>query len=324
MVQLPARAAGIARRCHTRERPTSILYMLMPSDSADLPPFDVESIRPRLFGIAYRMLSDANDANDLVQEAFLRWHQTDQRVIQSAEAWLVAVTSRLAIDRLRRAATERAAYVGNWLPTPILTEEHEAPSYSSELASDLSMALLVLLERLAPEERIAFLLREVFDTPYEEIATIIEKSEAATRQLVHRARTRVRSERARFTAPPAERERLLERFLAAVNSENKDELVALFTDDATFTSDGGGKVSAARNVLVGPDRISRFLLGIEHKARDYPVTHALRTINGEMAMATYVAGNLYAVTAFQTDGERITAVYRVLNPDKLTAVATLQ
>ena len=161
-----------------------------------------ERHRSRLFGIAYRMLGTVEDAEDAVQETYLRWHDAPVDAVRSDEAWLVAVVTRLSIDRLRRAATEREAYVGRWLPEPIATAPTPPPDRKAELASDLSLAFLVLLERLAPEERAAFLLREVFDAGYDEIARVLERSEAACRQLVHRARERVRGDRARVSAPP--------------------------------------------------------------------------------------------------------------------------
>src|SRR5215204_3907881 len=174
------------------------MSMTSPTDGDAL----VERLRPRLFGIAYRMLGDAHDAEDVVQDALLRWSGAEREAVDSPEAWLVAVTTRLAIDRLRRAATERAAYDGPWLPEPVATDDRWAADRVAELGSDLSMAFLVLLERLAPKERAAFLLRDVFDAGYDEIGRILGKQESAVRQMVHRARERVRSERARFQAPP--------------------------------------------------------------------------------------------------------------------------
>src|SRR3954471_20731960 len=209
---------------------------------------DLGQYRPRLFGIAFRMLGDVQDAEDLVQEAMLRWQHADRASVRTPEAWLVAVITRLAIDRLRQAKTQRAAYPGPWLPEPV-AEERLSPEYRTELASDLSMAFLVLLERLAPEERAAFLLRDVFCCEYDEIARALGKSQAAARQTVHRARERVRADRPRFAAPPDAKERLLGRFVAALGNGDKDALLALFAKDITWTSDGGGKVNAARRVL---------------------------------------------------------------------------
>jgi RNA polymerase sigma-70 factor (ECF subfamily) len=166
------------------------------------PSEELQRHRPRLLGLAYRMLGELAPAEDVVQEAYLRWHQEDPRDIQSPEAWLVTVVSRLAMDRLRRAATERAAYDGPWLPEPVLTGV-PTPAQAAEQASDLSVALLVLLESLKPEERVAFLLREVFDEEYATLARVLGRSEPAVRQLVHRARERVREGRPRFPAPEA-------------------------------------------------------------------------------------------------------------------------
>jgi len=276
---------------------------------------DAERYRTRLFGIAYRMLSDVHEAQDLVQETYLRWHQAKHDDVISAEGWLVAVITRLAIDRLRRAETERLRYVGTWLPEPIATGD-VAPDQRAELASDLSMAFLVLLERLAPEERAAFLLREVFDAGYDEIARILDKSEPAVRQTVHRAKVRVRDGKPRFSTSAEQQAELLQRFLDALATDDKDAMVALFAPDATFASDGGGKVRAARNTLEGPDRITRFILGIENKYRGM-VVHEIIELNGQPALGSYHDGVLQYATAFETDGERIVGVYRVLNPDKL-------
>jgi RNA polymerase sigma-70 factor (ECF subfamily) len=275
----------------------------------------VERFRPRLFGIAYRMVGDVQESEDLVQETFLRWHQARHDDVVSAEAWLVAVVTRLAIDRLRRAETERLRYVGKWLPEPIATGD-VSPDHRAELASDLSMAFLVMLERLAPEERAAFLLREVFDAGYDEIARILDKSEPAVRQVVHRAKVRVRTGRPRF-APPAERQaELLQRFLDALAADDKDTVLALFAPDATFTSDGGGKVTAALNVIEGPERLARLFIRLEQK---YPrhLTHEIIELNGQPAIGSYRNGVIAFATMFETDGDRILAVYRVLNPDKL-------
>lgn len=276
---------------------------------------DVERHRPRLFGLAYRMLGDAHEAEDLVQEAYLRWYQADRASIESPEAWLVRVTSRLAIDRLRRARTERQAYTGPWLPEPIA----DAADGPAELASDLSVALLVLLERLAPEERAAFLLRDVFDAPYGEIAQTLDRTPAAARQMVHRARERVRGGQARFDVPAAVQERLLHRFLDALQTDDQEAMLALFAPDATFTSDGGGKARAARNVVRGADRLARLFLGLQRKS-PAGTTREIVRVNGTPALLTRIDGRPYAVFSFATDGERLLAVYSTLNPDKLRRI----
>ena len=279
---------------------------------------DVERYRPRLFGIAYRMLGSVHDAEDVVQEAMLRWQETDRAVVREPEAWLVSVVTRIAIDRLRRATRERETYPGPWLPEPV-ADERFAADRSAELASDLSMAFLVLLERLAPEERAAFLLREVFDADYDDIARTLEKTPAAARQTVHRARERIRADRARFDVPSDAKERLFSRFLAALEHDDRDEMLAVLAPDATWTSDGGGKVAAARRIVHGANAITRMLLGIETKyAR--PFSYRMDHMNGEPVLVMYRNGEVFGVTHCETDGERILALYRVLNPDKLGEV----
>ncbi len=273
--------------------------------------------RPRLFAIAYRMLGDAHDAEDIVQEAFARWHAEPSADIAQPEAWLVAVTTRLSIDRLRRRRSERAAYPGPWLPQPLV---HGAagspPDRDVELASDLSMAFLVLLERLAPEERAAFLLREVFDHSYADISRVLDKSEAAARQTVRRARLRVREDRTRFDVAPDVIDGLFDRFLAALHDDDEQRLLALFDADATFTSDGGGRVRAARRVIRGADRIVRLLRGLDAKY-DRPFAYTRTVLNGEPAVLQHISSGLFSATFIATDGERITAMYRVMNPEKL-------
>jgi len=284
-----------------------------------------EQLRPRLFGIGYRMLGDAHEAEDLVQECYLRWHEADHASIIAPEGWLVTVMTRLAIDRLHRAETERLSYVGHWLPEPIATgfDAHDfaapPPDVRVERDSDLSIAFLMLLERLGPEERAAFLLRELFDTPYDEIARVIDRTPGAVRQMVHRARERIRDERARYTVAPEAQERLLTRFLSAISDGDRDTLLALFDYDASFISDGGGKSPAARRIIVGPDPITRLLLGVERKWHGV-TTHRIAMLNGEPCILTLVFGRVFAVTAFATDGERIHRAYRVMNPDKLAFV----
>lgn len=277
---------------------------------------DVLRHRPRLLGLGYRMLGDLHEAEDLVQEAYLRWFQEDRADVQSPEAWLLTVVSRLALDRLRRAATARTSYVGPWLPEPVATDESDR---AVERAQDLSIAMLMMLERLAPEERAAFLLREVFDTGYGEIARILDRAEPAVRKMVQRARERVREGQPRFSAPPEARGALLDRFLAALAADDRDGVLALLAPDVTFTSDGGGKVWAARRLIVGGERVARMLLALERKFGGV-VENRLVAVNGQPAVAVFHGEDLAHVTAIATDGERITAFYRVLNPDKLQHV----
>jgi len=287
--------------------------------SAPQPTHSVEEVlrhKPRLLGLAYRALGELTLAEDVVQEAYLRWHQADRAAIQSPEAWLVTVVSRLAVDRLRRAATERSVYDGPWLPEPVLTASAATPHQAMERSSELSAALLVLLETLAPEERVAFLLREVFGEDYGEIARVLTRSVPAVRQMVHRARERVHAGRPRFAAPPDVKERMLQRFLDALASGDPAALLALLAPDVTLTSDGGGKAHAARNRIHGADRVVRLLLGLQRKWGG-PLEQRLVSLNGQPATLDFRNGALFSTTELEVDGERIRAIYRVLNPDKL-------
>ena len=275
-----------------------------------------EQLRRRLFSVAYRMTGTRADAEDIVQEAYLRWHRADPGEVRSPEAWLVSAVTRLAIDRLRKASAERAAYTGPWLPEPLFGSPPRSPEEQLELASDLSMAFMVLLERLAPAERAAFLLHDVFDCDYPEIARILRKSEAACRQVVHRARQRVRSDRRRFQAGEEDRRRLIEKFMEASKAGDEATLLSLFAEDATLTSDGGGVVPAARKVIVGRRRIARLFIVVARKLGGR-LTQSVIQINGEPGLMTYIDGAPLSATSFETDGRSILALYSVLNPEKL-------
>jgi RNA polymerase sigma-70 factor, ECF subfamily len=279
-----------------------------------------QDLRGRLFSIAYRMLGSRAEAEDVVQEAYIRWHQSDRDAVRNPEAWLVTTATRVAIDRLRALKRERETYVGPWLPEPLVGIAPPPPDRNAELASDLSLAFLVLLERLAPEERAAFLLHDVFDTPYPEIAEALGKTEAACRQIVRRARERVRRDRQRFQATEAARVGLLQKFTAAVEASDGEALLQLFAADATWTADGGGRVPAARRTLVGAGRIVKLLLGLQERFYRHRATMHLADVNGETGLVLRVDGEIRAVLAVTTDGERILAVYNVINPEKLGAV----
>jgi RNA polymerase sigma-70 factor (ECF subfamily) len=274
-----------------------------------------EALRGRLFGLAYRMVGSRADAEDVVQETYVRWHAVEKGDIESPEAWLVTTASRLAIDRLRRLKIEREAYVGPWLPEPIVTTA--APDRDLDLADDLSIAFLTLLERLAPDERAALLLHDVFDVGYAEIAAVLERSEAACRQVVHRARTRVRGQRKRFDVKESAKAALLQKFTAAMEARDEQALLALFAPDATWTADGGGKTGAAPRPIVGADRIARLVIGLREKFWAVDRTIELSTVNGETGLCLRDGNRLTAVLTIATDGERILDVYAVVNPDKL-------
>jgi RNA polymerase sigma-70 factor (ECF subfamily) len=289
--------------------------------TADTPDDIFAALRPRLFGIAYRMLGTRADAEDLLQDAWLRWHRTDARTLQSAEAWLVTVVTRLAIDRLRAAQAEREAYVGWWLPEPLVEpiDEH-TPERAAELAGELSIALMWVLERLSPEERAAFLMRQVFEQDYGDIAALLGKSEAACRQMVHRAAERVQQERPRFEVAPEQHRRVLERFMLAARSGERDAMKALLAEDVQVVGDGGGKVPSFMEVVRGAERITNLYWAFSKRWGE-AVRYELAWINGEPGLLRFVNGELESAQALVTDGERIVAIYAVRNPDKLAGIA---
>jgi RNA polymerase sigma-70 factor (ECF subfamily) len=237
-----------------------------------------EQHRPRLFGVAYRMLGTRSDAEEAVQDAYLRWHQATATQVESPVAFLVTVTTRVCVDRLRELKLRREHYFGPWLPEPIVEDEAPSPEEQHELAEDVSIAFLAVLERLGPEERAVFLLHEVFDYDYDEVAQAVGKSEAACRQMVHRARPRVRVSQARYVLTAESRERVLKKFFAAVESGDRKAVMALLAEDVEYMADGGGKVVAALKVLRGPERIGWLYHCI---ARPFQLSYRLTRVNGE-------------------------------------------
>lgn len=276
-------------------------------------------LRPRLFSIAYRMLGTRADADDVVQDAWLRWHRADRAQLQSEEAWLVTVVTRLAIDRLRAAKLEREAYVGWWLPEPLVELDEHTPEAAAELASELSVALMWVLERLAPEERAAFLLRQAFDQDYVDLAEILGKSEAACRQMVHRAAERVRQESPRFAVTRDAHRALLDRFMRAARSGDHAAMKALLADDVEIVGDGGGKVPSMTKPVRGAARIANLYYATYLRYRGQ-VAYRPALVNGEPGLLRYVGGKLESAQAFVSDGERIVAIYAVRNPDKLAGI----
>lgn len=281
---------------------------------------EIHSHRPVLQGIAYRMLGSMAEAEDAVQETFLRWHRQDQAEqlsdIREPKAWLITTLTRHCIDRLRAAKAQRLSYVGMWLPEPVVQEPAVEPVDRLELAETLSMALLMMLERLTPDERAAFLLHEVFETDYPDVARILGKTEAACRQLVHRAKDRVKEGKPRFTPSRAEQEKVMAGFKRAVASGDVAGLAALFSPDATLFSDGGGKAAATLNPIYGSEKIARFFIGVRDKV---PEGHEIvpRIINGSLGYVIYVGNQALQANHFEFDGDRIVAVHIVRNPDKL-------
>jgi RNA polymerase sigma-70 factor (ECF subfamily) len=280
--------------------------------------------RDRLFGIAYRMLGSRADAEDVLQDAWLRWHEQDASELRSTEAWLTTMVTRLAIDRLRAAKAQRAAYLGPWLPEPLAEMEVVTPESHAEFASDVSVAFMHLLERLGEEERAAFVLHDVFDCDYDDIAETLGKTPVACRQLVHRARERVTSERRRFRVDEAARIDMLKRFMAAAESGDFEAIKSMFTPDALMTSDGGGKAVAVIRPLLGAARIARLWWAISRRPEAPGIERRLVRVNGEVGVAFYFRGRLHSVATVDTDGERIHNYYSISNPDKLRVYAQRQ
>jgi RNA polymerase sigma-70 factor (ECF subfamily) len=282
---------------------------------------EFEGHRARLIGLGYRMLGTRAEAEDLVQETYLRWHRTPRDQIRQVGPWLHTTMARLCVDALRSRKVRLEQYIGPWLPEPWLTPAPVANEAEQrlELADDLSVAFLLLLERLAPEERAAFLLHDVFEAGYPEIAATLEKSEAAVRQIVSRARGRIADERPRFHASRRDQEAMAERFRQAVTSRDETALLALFRPDATLVSDGGGKAMAALRPIYGADKIVRFFMGITRHTD--PASLALEPcwINNAAGMVIrHADGSVMATFAMVVANGRIANVYAVRNPDKLS------
>lgn len=276
--------------------------------------------RPLLFSIAYRMLGSATEAEDILQEAYLRWANVDMDTVQSAKAYLSSIVTRLCLDYLRSAQAQREVYVGPWLPEPLLNEELPDIAESVEKADSLSLAFLVLLENLSPLERAVFLLHEIFDYDYSEIAEMVGKKEANCRQMVHRAREHLASRRPRFPVDEQHRQQITSKFIAACSNGDLNGLISLLTTDVVLMSDGGGKVQAARNPIYGIDAVARFLVGIAKKA---PPEIRQAEVNGQAAVIAYVDKKPYLVLALDIAEDKIRSIEIVLNPDKLRHIPEL-
>jgi RNA polymerase sigma-70 factor (ECF subfamily) len=285
-----------------------------------------ETHRPHLLGLAYRMLGEMSGAEDIVQEAWLRWRREDPKAIRDPRAWLSAVTVRLALDALRSARARREKYVGPWLPEPLMPDDMrvlaaDTPAAHAELASDLSLALLHVLERLSPEERAALILHDAFDCDYAEIAQMLNKNEAACRKLVSRARERVKADRPRYTISKEQHLAMIGRFAQAVATGDTSHMAQLFANDIVFYSDGGGKASAALNPVFGADRVTRLIQGLTRKMHEsfQPEFYATE-INGQPSLVIMDKGEIHSSMTVETDGDQITGIYVLRNPDKLTRV----
>jgi RNA polymerase sigma-70 factor (ECF subfamily) len=294
-----------------------------------------EPHRRRLLGLAYRMLGSMADAEDAVQEAYVRWHGADRDNVSDPRAFLMTTTTRLCLDMLTSARARREEYVGPWLPEPVLDTAALAPDRRTELAEDLSVALLLTLDRLSPLERAAFLLHDVFDFSFSEVAPALERSESACRQLAARARAHVRAVRPRgATAPPArsgeidaKHAQLLSAFMAATQAGDLDALTKLLASDARVVTDGGGKVRAAQEVIDGADRVARFLVDATRKRPDAwwraDFTVRVATVNGLPGVIVDAPEGPVQTAAFEIEGDVIRALYVVRNPEKLRHLAAV-
>jgi RNA polymerase sigma-70 factor (ECF subfamily) len=254
-----------------------------------------------------------------VQEAYLRWHDAAHEDIRAPQAWLMTTTTRLAIDRLRQRRSERELYTGPWLPEPLVEAAAPPADQCAEIASDLSVAFLAVMERLAPEERAAFLLHEVFDSGYEDIARILGKTEEACRQIVSRAARRVRADRPRVKVNAAVTRRLLNQLAGAVQSNDQTAMLEILTADSKWISDGGGKARAARKIIRGAQKLARFGTGVFSKYRS-ELRFLPIIVNEEPGLAAVWRDHLVSIIAIRTDGEKIVDVFSILNPDKLREV----
>ncbi|OLS96797.1 RNA polymerase subunit sigma-24 [Pseudonocardia sp. CNS-004] len=271
--------------------------------------------RNLLFTVAYEMLGSAADAEDVLQEVWMRWVTVDLGTVRDARAYLVKITTRQALSRLRTLGRRRESYVGPWLPEPLLTTPDVADDV--ELADSVSMAMLLVLETLGPTERAVFVLREVFDVPYEEIAEAVDKSQAAVRQIAHRARGHVAARRPREVVSPTETREALDAFKRAVETGDVQRLLDILAPDVVLMGDGGGVVQALPRPIVGSDRVARVLAG--GMGRVAAVVSMQPThVNGHPALILRLDGELDSVITAHIDGGRITGLYAVRNPEKLS------
>jgi RNA polymerase sigma-70 factor, ECF subfamily len=279
--------------------------------------------RSLLFSVAYRMLGTVADAEDMLQETFIRWQQADEEEIRSPRAFLITIISRLCINHLQSARVRREEYVGQWLPEPIVTDPANDPLSIIRVDESLSMAFLILMERLTPVERAVFLLREVFEYEYAEIAAILGQSEVNCRQILRRSRQHVSAMRPRFKVSAQKKSELLERFLRATASGDVNQLIAVLADDAVLHSDGGGKAIAVPNLVHGSDAVARAILRGMSKLVPKNLVRRMAQINGNPGVITYLEGRPFSVFTIDGTAEQIRAIYVVTNPEKLSHLPPL-
>ncbi len=283
-----------------------------------------QEYRPLLFSIAYQMLGSAMDADDCLQEAYVRWHNAlaQGEVIQSAKTYLCTIVTRLCIDQVRSARARRETYVGVWLPEPLVASDTADPAEMAAFSEALSMALFLLLERLSPVERAVFLLRQAFDYEYSEIAQIVGKGEENCRQIVRRARQHLNARHHHHEVSPEQREQLTRQFYRACISGNMDGLLSLLAEDVVLHADGGGKVNAARNPIYGADKVARGLLGIMGKL-PAGLLWRIVLVNGRPGFVAYLNGMPFSVASIEIVENSIKEIDVIINPDKLCTVPLL-
>lgn len=272
--------------------------------------------RPKLFGLAYRMLGTRMDTEDLLQDAWVKWNAADIATIEEPGAWLTTVVTRLGIDRQRQLRARREEYPGPWLPEPIMSVKAKGSEDIMELAGDLSLAFLVAMERLGPDERAAFILREVFDYSYEEISGLLGKSATTCRKLVSRARARVRSGRPRHTVTPEQERTVASKFSEALMDGDRDGFVRLMADQVQWVADGGGKVNATSRVVRGIRATSRLAMGISRRWVGH-LRATVEVVNGKPGVVLWLEGQIQAAIELETDGYHVLGIYSVVNPEKL-------
>jgi RNA polymerase sigma-70 factor, ECF subfamily len=285
---------------------------------------EFEAHRPLLFSIAYRMLGSASDAEDVIQDAWVRVSEAQPVNVRSAKAWLATVVTRLCLDRLKSARTAREQYIGPWLPEPVLTATEGRPDAMLQRDESVTLAFLVLLETLSPEERAVFLLREVFEYSHDEIADMLEMSAANARQLLHRAKARIAERRPRLTGDPEAKRAMAKRFMVAFTAGDPQALTEVLAANVGMWGDGGGKVAASRRPLAGRDEVINLLVGIHRIAVSQEVFRELSMdlidVNFEPALAIKVDGRLDSIYALEIGDQEIRAIRAVRNPDKLAFI----
>lgn len=295
-------------------------------DSRDLKDQRLETFnqhRGLLFSIAYRMLGSRADAEDMLQETFLRWEHASELEIRDPRAFMVTVITRLCINQLQSARAKREEYFGQWLPEPLLTQAAAESSVMSKLDGSLSMAFLMLLERLTPVERAVFLLREVFDYDYAEVAEMLGQSEVNCRKILSRAKQHVAEDRPRFNVSPNEQQSLLKQFLEATSHGDMGGLLTLLSKDVVLYTDGGGKANAVPNPVYGAEHVARFFMEAPKKLMPKDAVRRFAEINGQPGIVAYDRGQVYGVLIMDVAAGRIRNIYIISNPDKLALLPSL-